>query len=93
MAIPFPPWKETCAALHLWTQIVGKYRLARAPWLNHSGHATLYVTPRGLTTAMISAQERSIEIMFDFVDHRLVASTSDGATKFFALEPMTVAEF
>jgi hypothetical protein len=91
--IPFEPWKQTCATVHLWTQIVGKYRLARAPWLNHSWHATLYVTARGLTTSMIPAATRSVQFDFDFVDHKLAGSTSDGAAKAFALEPMTVAEF
>ena len=52
-AIPFEPWRETCAALHLWCQIVGQYRLAHAPWVNHSWHATLYVVPRGLTTGVV----------------------------------------
>jgi hypothetical protein len=91
--IPFEPWKDTCATLHLWTQIVGKYRLARVPWMNHSWHATLYVTARGLTTSLIPAATRSVQFDFDFVDHRLVSSTSDGLAKSFALEPMTVAEF
>jgi uncharacterized protein DUF5996 len=91
--IPFEPWKETCATVHLWTQIVGKYRLACAPWLNHSWHATLYVTARGLTTSLIPAGSRSVQFAFDFVDHKLVGSVSDGSTKCFALEPMTVAEF
>ena len=51
--IPFEAWRETCAALHLYTQVVGKYRLARTPWVNHSWHATLYVNSRGLTTSLI----------------------------------------
>lgn len=91
--IPFEPWKDTCATVHLWTQIVGKYRLARAPWLNHSWHATLYVTARGLTTSPIPAASRSVQFDFDFVDDKLVGSTNEGVTKAFALEPMTVAEF
>ncbi len=91
--IPFEPWKDTCATVHLWTQIVGKYRLACAPWLNHSWHATLYVTARGLTTSPIPVAGRSVQFDFDFVDHKLAGSTSDGGAKTFALEPMTVAEF
>lgn len=47
---PYPAWRETCTALHLWTQIVGKIRLSQTPWLNHSWHVALYVTARGLTT-------------------------------------------
>ena len=46
-AIPFAPWKDTCAALHLYSQIVGKYRLAHTPWVNHSWHATSTSTPMG----------------------------------------------
>ena len=51
--IPYQPWRETCTALHLYTQVVGKYRLARTPWINHSWHATLYVNARGLTTSLV----------------------------------------
>lgn len=91
--IPFEPWKETCATLHLWTQIVGKYRLARTPWVNHSWHATLYVGPHGLTTSLIPAGGRSVQFDFDFVQHQLVGSVSDGSRKSFALEPMSVAAF
>jgi hypothetical protein len=91
--IPFPPWKDTCATLHLWTQIVGKYRLARTPWMNHSWHATLYVTPRGLTTSLIPAGDRSVAFDFDLIDHHLSGSVSDGARTSFALEPMTVRDF
>jgi hypothetical protein len=91
--IPYLPWKDTCATLHLWVQIVGKYRLARTPWVNHSWHATLYVTPRGLTTSAIPAGDRSVEFEFDFVEHKLNGCVSDGARQSFALGPMTVAEF
>jgi hypothetical protein len=91
--IPYAPWKDTCQTLHLWTQIVGKYRLARSPWVNHSWHATLYVTPRGLTTSPIPADTRSVQFDFDLADHRLVGSSSSGRLESFALEPMTVAEF
>ena len=52
--LPTAAWRETYATLHLWTQIVGKIRLAREPWLNHSWHVVLYVTPRGLTTTAVS---------------------------------------
>ena len=91
--IPFLAWKDTCATLQLWVQIVGKYRLARTPWVNHSWHATLYVTPRGLTTSPIPAEDRSVEFEFDFVEHKLNGSVSDGSRRSFALEPMTVAQF
>lgn len=91
--IPFPAWQDSCATLHLWTQIVGKFRLAQTPWLNHSWHATLYVTARGLTTSPISVGGRDLQVDFDFIDHRLAVSASDGATETLALEPMTVADF
>lgn len=91
--IPYPPWRETCAALHLFTQIVGKYRLAHTPWLNHSWHATLYVTARGLTTSTIPDGPGGIEIAFDLVDHALVGTAADGRVERFALAPMPVAGF
>ena len=91
--IPFEPWKESCATLHLWTQIVGKYRLARTPWVNHSWHATLYVTPRGLTTSEIPDGARAVQADFDFIDHALIVSASDGAQQRIDLQPMSVADF
>jgi Family of unknown function (DUF5996) len=91
--IPYTAWKDSCTTLHLWTQIVGKYRLARTPWINHSWHATLYVSPRGLTTSLIPAGTRSVQFDFDFVDHKLIGCVSDGVSQYFALEPMTVADF
>jgi hypothetical protein len=91
--IPYAAWKDTCTTLHLWTQIVGKYRLARTPWVNHSWHATFYVASRGLTTSLIPAGDRSVEFDFDFVANELVGSTTSGATASFALRPMTVAAF
>ena len=93
-AIPFAQWRETCAALHLYSQIVGKYRLARTPWVNHSWHATLYVNARGLSTGMIcDGPSGGVEIAFDLVDHAVIATAADGITARFALEPMTVADF
>lgn len=91
--LEYGQWRETCAALHLWTQVVGKYRLAHTPWLNHSWHATLYVTPRGLTTGPIPDGPRSVTLEFDFQDHRLVAQSDDGSVAGFPLEPMSVAHF
>jgi Family of unknown function (DUF5996) len=91
--IPYPPWKDTCATVHLWTQIVGKYRLARTPWVNHSWHATLYVTARGLTTSLIPAGTEGVQFDFDLIDHTFIGSVSDGRMGSFLLEPMTVAEF
>jgi hypothetical protein len=91
--LPTAAWRETYATLHLWTQIVGKIRLARAPWLNHSWHVTLYVTGRGLTTSPIPDGVRTFQIDFDFIDHHLRISTSEGATRQFALAGKSVAGF
>lgn len=85
-------WQETCAALHLYLQITGKYRLAHTPWVGHSWHATFYVTPRGLTSSLIP-DGSGIEILFDLHDHRVVGTSGDGRTAAFALAPMTVAAF
>jgi len=91
--LPYHAWKETCATLHLWTQIAGKIRLARTPWLNHSWHVPLYVTARGLTTSAIPDGSGSFEIAFDFNDHVLEIATSGGAGRRIALKPRTVADF
>ena len=91
--LPTAAWRETCETLQLWTQIVGKIRLAREPWLNHSWHVVLYVTPRGLTTSPIPDCTRTFQIDFDFIDHVLRISTSDGAQRQFALAGHSVASF
>ena len=91
--IPYPPWRETCAALHLYAQIVGKYRLARTPWVNHSWHATLYVTARGLSTSIVPDGPGGIEVSFDLLDHVVIGAAVDGRTGRFALAPMSAAEF
>lgn len=92
-ALNYDEWRETGAALHLWSQIVGKYRLANTPWVNHAWHATLYVTPRGLTTGLIAAESGAVTLSFDFCDHCLVAEKSGGIVVSFPLEAMSVAEF
>jgi hypothetical protein len=90
--LPYERWKETAATLHLWTQIVGKIRLARTPWINHSWHVTLYVTPRGLTTSPIPHGERTFQIDFDFLKHELVVNTCDGDLRSLPLRPRTTAD-
>ena len=85
-------WRETCSALHLYLQIVGKYRLAHTPWLNHSWNATLYVTPLGLATSPIP-DGPGIEILFDLREHKLVGTCGNGRRQSFDLAPMTVARF
>jgi hypothetical protein len=91
--IPYLQWKETCSALHFWSQIIGKYRLAHTPWENHSWHATLYVTPRGLTTGRIPDVGGDIVVTFDLRAHCLNVEAESGAQESFALEPMSVAAF
>jgi hypothetical protein len=91
--LPYAAWKDTYATLHLWTQIVGKIRLKQTPWLNHSWHVVLYLSPRGLTTSPIPYGDRNFQLDFDFLDHVLRATTSDGAQKEVRLVPRSVAEF
>src|SRR6185437_13342199 len=83
--LPLAAWRDSYATLHRWTQIIGKIRLTLSPWLNHSWQVTLYVTARGLSTSPIPDDTRNFEIEFDFIDHALKISTSDGATRNFAL--------
>src|SRR5689334_25363283 len=90
--LPYAAWKDTYATLHLWTQIVGKIRLAQTPWLNHSWHVVLYVSPRGLTTSSIPYRDRSFELKFDFLNHALVATADDGSIRKVGLYPRSVAD-
>jgi hypothetical protein len=92
-SLPFESWSDTCATLHMWTQVVGKIRLVQSPWVNHSWHVTLYVTSRGLTTSPIPYGDRTFEIEFDFLDHHLGIRASDGRTGAVPLEPQSVAAF
>ena len=77
----------------MWTQIVGKVRLTQTPLENHWWNSVLYVTSRGLTTSPIPYGIRTFQIDFDFIDHRLLVCTSDGAIKSLALQPRSVADF
>src|SRR5687768_13983019 len=90
---PLEAWKSTFTTVHMWTQVVGKARLALTPWINHSWGSALYVTTRGLTTSPIPDHGRSFTIDLDFVDHRLRITTSEGDERSFALFPMSVADF
>ena len=89
--IPLAAWAETRDTLHLWTQIVGKVRLVQTPWINHSWHATLYVTPRGLTTSLVPHGNRLFGMEFDFLEHRLVIQTVEGERRVIPLLPKSVA--
>ncbi|MDD7973213.1 DUF5996 family protein [Roseinatronobacter alkalisoli] len=91
-ALDYLGWRETCSALHLYLQIVGKYRLAHTPWLNHSWNATFYVTPTGLASSPIP-DGPGIEILFDFREHKVIGTCGNGHRASFDLGPTTVAAF
>lgn len=86
-------WIQTRDTVHMWTQIVGKIRMAHSPMLNHWWHVTLYVTPRGLTTSTIPYGRGAFDMEFDFCDHRLNVRSSDGSAGSIVLAPKSVAEF
>jgi hypothetical protein len=92
-ALPLDEWRETCATLHMWTQVVGKIRLAQTPLVNHWWNVPLYVTSRGLSTSAMPHGTRAFEMEFDFIDHQLIVKCSDGTTRSIALVPRSVAEF
>jgi hypothetical protein len=86
-------WNDTRENLHLWTQVVGKVRLALEPMINHWWQVTLYVSARGLTTSLMHTKGFGIEMEFDFVTDELQLRRSDGETRHVALEPRSVASF
>ncbi|HMA37361.1 MAG TPA: DUF5996 family protein [Chloroflexia bacterium] len=92
-ALPYEEWKATYETLHMWTQVVGKIRLALSPPVNHWWHCALYLSARGLTTSPIPYRGRIFEIGFDFLDHHLDVQSSDGRTRYMALYPRPVADF
>lgn len=92
-ALPLETWQPTYHNLHMWTQIVGKVRLALTPKINHWWNVPLYVSARGLTTSPMPCNRGAFEVEFDFINHKLWINRSDGAHKEIALEPKTVADF
>ena len=92
-ALSYPSWRDTAVTLQLWTQIVGKVRLALTPWLNHSWQVPLYVTARGLGTSPIPLAAEVFEIEFDFIAQRLLVRVSSGVERSLPLEPQAVADF
>jgi len=92
-ALPFDEWEQTCDTLHLWTQIVGKTRLALEPLENHWWNVPLYVTARGLTTSPIPFGQLTFEVQFDFVSHKLCLETSGGREEIIPLFARSVADF
>ncbi|MEL6325520.1 MAG: DUF5996 family protein [Cyanobacteria bacterium J06626_23] len=91
--LPLDAWQDTYQTLHLWTQIVGKIRLVQTPWINHSWHVSLYLTTRGLTTSPIPHGTQVFQIDFDFIDHRLSISLSNGRSETLELRSQSVADF
>ncbi len=92
-ALPLEEWAATCATLHMWTQIIGKVRLALSPHLNHWWEVPLYVSARGLTTSPIPYGDRIFDVEFDFLNHNLAIRVNDGATQYVPLYARTVADF
>ncbi len=92
-ALPLEEWRETQETLHLWTQVVGKVKLALTPFLNEWWNIAFAITPRGLTTGPIPTGDRVFALDFDFVDHALFLRVSDGSSKVLALIPRAVADF
>ena len=91
--ITFNTFKDTLSTVQLWTQIIGKIRLRSMPWLNHSWHVSLYITPRGLTTGSMPYAAGIFEIEFNFHAHTLIISTSTGIEEIIKLYPRNVADF
>jgi hypothetical protein len=91
--LPLEAWQDTYATLHMWTQIVGKVRLALSPLVNHWWEVPLYVNARGLTTSAIPYGDGIFEVQFDFIEHELIIQTSWGSAKTMELEPRPVADF
>lgn len=91
--IPYTDWAGSVATLHRWTQVVGKIRLERTPWTNHSWHVPLYLSARGLASSPIAHGGRLFEMEFDFVAHEMTIRTADGAAAAIALKPRSVADF
>jgi hypothetical protein len=92
-ALSYPAWRETAGTLHLWTQIVGKVRLALTPWVNHSWQVPLYVTARGLGTSPIPCAGEIFDMEFDFIRHGLIVRSSSGEERTISLKPQAVADF
>jgi hypothetical protein len=92
-ALPLDAWQDTYATLHMWTQIVGKVRLALSPRINHWWEVALYVNARGLTTSAIPYDGKIFEVRLDFIDHKLMILTSWGPSKTLALKAQSVADF
>jgi len=91
--LPLEAWQNTYGTLHMWTQIIGKLRLALSPLINHWWEVPLYVNARGLTTSAIPYEDEIFEVQFDFIDHQLTIQTSGGSSKSMPLRAESVADF
>jgi hypothetical protein len=91
--LPLEAWQNTYGTLHMWTQIIGKLRLALSPLINHWWEVPLYVNARGLTTSAIPYEDEIFEVQFDFIDHQLTIQTSGGSSKSMPLRAELVADF
>lgn len=91
--LPLKEWQDTCATLHMYTQVVGKVRLALTPRVNHWWNVPLYVSPRGLTTSAIPYERGCFEVLFDFLHHQLRIDTSDDEEILIPLEAVPVSDF
>lgn len=91
--LDYHSWSDTRATLHQWLQIVGKIRMDAMPWMNHSWHVSLYVSPTGFTTRSIPYHGSLFEIDFNFVEHQLLIRSTFGAERKMDLKPRTVADF
>jgi hypothetical protein len=92
-ALPYEPLRPTVQTVQLWTQVVGKVAVARAPWINHAWHATLRVTARGLTTPLLPADFGGVQLELDFIDHQLAIRATDGGEARVSLGSGALAEF
>ncbi len=92
-ALPFDSWKDTLATLHMWAQVVGKVRLKLCPLVNHWWNVPFYLSARGLTTSAMPYGWGTVEIRFDFIDHKLSIETSEARVAAIALQAQSVAEF
>ena len=89
----FKNYKDTVSLVHLWTQIIGKIRMRKMPWWNHSWHVSLYISSRGFTTSGIPYHKGIFEIEFDFIQHKLAIRTSEGESRFVELASKPVSKF
>jgi hypothetical protein len=91
--LDYAEWKPTYETLHRWLQIIGKLRLCKSPWVNHSWSTTFYVTSRGLTTSAIPMDDHNLTVDFDFIDHKLIFQDSTGKHMAMVLQNESVASF